>query len=230
MPKEAEPKGYFSAESFRFLRDLAKNNRRDWFLENKARYDALIHDPGLRFIRDAGPRLHTISRQLVADPRPVGGSLTRIYRDLRFSKDKRPYKTNVGIHFFHQQVGENDENLPGFYLHVAPGESFVAAGMWRPEPKRLAKIRGAIVANPAAWQRVLGGGLELGGESLQRPPPGFAPDHRFIADLRRKDFIASKDLAEAQVTNPRFLSTFVTACRGLDPLNAFLAKAAGIPW
>ncbi|MCI4320305.1 MAG: TIGR02453 family protein [Thermoplasmata archaeon] len=230
MSEATAPNGYFSAESFRFLRELAKNNRREWFLENKARYESFVRDPSLRFVRDAGPRLQKISRQLVADPRPVGGSLTRIYRDLRFAKDKSPYKTNVGIRFFHRQAAESDESLPGFYLHISPGESFVASGMWRPESKRLAKIRAAIVQDPAGWQRVLKGGIELGGESLQRAPPGFDPEHRFVADLKRKDFIASKELADAKVAAPAFLGTFVSTCQALDPLNEFLAEAAGIPW
>jgi uncharacterized protein (TIGR02453 family) len=230
MAKVAAASGYFSADTFRFLRELAKNNRREWFLENKARYESVVRDPSLRFIRDAGPRLQPISRQLVADPRPVGGSLTRIYRDLRFAKDKSPYKTNVGIHFFHRQAADSDESLPGFYVHLAPGNCFVASGMWHPESKRLANIRKAIVSDPAGWQRVLRGNFELGGESLQRAPPGFDPDHRFVADLKRRDFIASKEIPDAQVASAKFLATFVSTCRGLDPLNTFLAEATGIPW
>jgi uncharacterized protein (TIGR02453 family) len=221
---------YLSDASFQFLKELAKNNRREWFLENKGRYEALVRDPSLRFIEDAGPRLMKISPHVVADPRPLGGSLARIYRDVRFAKDKSPYKTNVGIHFFHEKVEESDESLPGFYLHLAPGACFVASGMWHPETQRLARIRKAIVAEPTAWGRVLRGGIELEGESLKRPPPGVDPDHKYIADLKRKDFIASVSYPDAQVTAPTFLENFVAGCRTLDPLNRFLAKATGIPW
>ncbi|MCI4351080.1 MAG: TIGR02453 family protein [Thermoplasmata archaeon] len=222
--------GYLTDESFRFLRELAKNNRREWFLENKIRYESLVRDPSLKFIEDAGPRLMKISPHLVADPRPLGGSLARIYRDVRFARDKSPYKTNVGIHFFHEKNEESDESLPGFYLHVAPGACFVASGIWHPDPKRLVQIRKAIVAKTAAWSRVRRSGIELEGDSLKRPPPGFDPDHQYIADLKRKDFIASVSYRDTQITSPTFLETFVEGCRSLDPLNRFLAEATGIPW
>jgi uncharacterized protein (TIGR02453 family) len=230
MAGSKDPLGYLSTESFRFLRELAKNNRREWFLKHKGEYESIVRDPSLRLIEAAGPRLMKISPHLVADARPLGGSLARIYRDVRFAKDKSPYKTNVGIHFFHEKLADSDESLPGFYLHVAPGESFVAAGMWRPDPKRVAQIRKAIVAHPQAWERVLQSGVELEGESLKRPPPGFDPDQKYITDLKRKDFIASISFRDAEVASPTFLKKFLQACRSLDPLNRFLAESTGIPW
>ena len=83
---------YFNAALFQFLIDLRFNNNREWFQANKQRYEADVRDPMLRFIADVGPHLRAVSKRFVADPRPRGGSLFRIYRDVRFSKDKRPYK------------------------------------------------------------------------------------------------------------------------------------------
>src|SRR3954469_22824872 len=91
----------FSPELFAFLRDLADNNDREWFTANKARYVADVQEPGLAFVEDVGLRLGDLSRHFVADPRPTGGSLFRIYRDIRFAKDKTPYKTHAGIQFRH---------------------------------------------------------------------------------------------------------------------------------
>src|SRR5512135_3506941 len=95
---------YFSADVFAFLRELAANNNRDWFQANKERFEQRVREPILRFIEDFAPRLSRISPHLVADPRPSGGSLFRIYRDTRFSQDKSPYKTHIGVHFFHESA------------------------------------------------------------------------------------------------------------------------------
>src|ERR1044071_1022002 len=97
------PETYFAPAVFRFLGELHAHNERDWFNANKQRYERDVRDPILRFIADIGPRLQKISPHLVADPRPSGGSLFRIYRDTRFSKDKSPYKTHLGAHFFHEK-------------------------------------------------------------------------------------------------------------------------------
>jgi uncharacterized protein (TIGR02453 family) len=137
---------------FMFLSELACHNRREWFAVNKGRYIDEVRDPLLQFVVEFAPHLRKISRHMVADPRPVGGSLFRIHRDTRFARDKRPYKTHAGLSFRH--AGGRDVHGPVFYLHVEPGGVFAAAGMWHPQPEALAKIRDAIVANPKGWQRV----------------------------------------------------------------------------
>lgn len=182
--------GYFSPASLAFLRELAKNNDRGWFLANKARYEADVRDPMLRFIEDLGPRLASISRHLVADPRPTGGSMLRIYRDTRFARDKSPYKVHAAAHFTNR-AGEDDIHAPGFYLHLQPGESFAAAGLWHPDPVALRKVRDRIVQRPREWRAVLETKLPLGGARLSRPPKGCDADHPFVEDLKRKDFITS---------------------------------------
>jgi|SRR5579871_3372702 len=220
----------FGPDLFRFLRELERHNERPWFQANKERYENEVRAPALRFIETVGPGLARISRQLVADPRPVGGSLFRIYRDVRFSKDKSPYQTHVGMHFFHQGMKKGEGSKPGFYLHLSPGESFVAAGMWQPLPPELLRIRTAMVRDPAGWRRATAKGVELEGESLKRVPRGFDPEHPLAEDLKRKDFVASVEFSERQVLARGFDRRFLDACRQLDPLNRFLAKATGIAY
>ncbi|MGP8134676.1 MAG: DUF2461 domain-containing protein, partial [Thermoplasmata archaeon] len=218
----------FTKETLRFLGELARNNDRDWFEANKPRYEDHVRAPSAAFVRAVGERLGTISRHLVADDRAVGGSIMRIYRDVRFSKDKSPYRTAVGIHFMHEGIATRDDNLPGFFFRLSPGESWVYAGIWHPESVRLRKIREAIAARSASWGSLRAAIPPIEGESLKRPPPGFDPDHRFIEDLKRKDFTSGFELKDTEVTGPRFPDLFIARCRTLDPLNRFLAKAVGI--
>src|SRR5438046_4731408 len=97
---------YFTPEFFAFFRGLSKNNRKEWFDANKAQFQAVVLEPSVRFVRDAGDRLKKISPHIVGDARAFGGSISRIYRDVRFSPDKSPYKTHIGIHFWHDKRSE----------------------------------------------------------------------------------------------------------------------------
>jgi len=221
---------YFGPSFFGFLRDLAAHNDRGWFTAHKPDYEAAVQDPALRFITEMGSKLAALSPHLVADARPFGGSLSRIYRDTRFSRDKSPYKTHVGIHFSHDGGGTKGEHLPGFFVHLAPGESAVYAGIWRPEPPMADRIRTAIAAPRSSWAKVRSAGIAMDGESYARVPSGFDPDHRYAEDLKRKDFTAGVPLRDADVTSPKFGAVFVTACRSLAPLDRFLAGAIGVPW
>jgi len=220
---------YFSPQLFKFLKDLKKNNNRAWFARNKPRYERQLLEPSLKFIKDARPELKSISPHLVADPKPFGGSLFRIYRDIRFSKDKSPYKTNVAMQFWHKKGGKKI-HAAGLYLHLSPGQSFAGAGVWHPDPSTLNKVRKAIVERPESWRRVRESGLNIEGDSLKRPPAGFDPTHEFVKDLMLKDFTAGVRFRNSQVTGPRFLEEFVEAGKKLDPLNRFLSEALGLPW
>ena len=176
---------------FDFLRDLRDNNDREWFAANKGRYVADVRDPMLGFIADFAAPLAEISPHFVADPRANGGSLFRIYRDTRFSRDKTPYKTNVGAHFRH--AAGKDAHAPGFYLHLEPGMCFAACGVWRPDGPTVTKIREAIDEGQDEWTRItraraFTGIFEFEGESLKRPPRGYDPGHPLVEDLKRKDF------------------------------------------
>ena len=218
--------GYFDRGLFEFLTELEANNSREWFTENKARYERDVKDPFLDFISDAGPRLRSISPQLVADPRPVGGSLFRIHRDVRFSKDKSPYKTHAGAHF---QLGGKGVHGPGYYLHLEPGQCFVAGGMWMPEPAALLAIRERISEDPAVWERARGS-LDHPEGALKRPPRGFDPEHPMIEDIKRKSFTSSVRLTHKQVLAADLMSTFISGCREIAPLMKFLADAVGVRW
>jgi uncharacterized protein (TIGR02453 family) len=216
---------YFDAETFAFLRDLAKNNDRDWFAENKDRYEESVKEPFLQFISDVGPELRKVSKALVADPRPNGGSMFRIYRDVRFSKDKSPYKPYASAHF---SMGKSAHG-PGYYLHLQPGQCFVAGGMWMPEPEVLQAIRARISAKPAEWKKARGD-LDHPEDALKRPPRGFDADDPMIEDIKRKSFTGSVTLTEKEITGPDLRKTFVGSCRTLAPLMRFLSTAAGVPW
>ncbi len=151
------PSPYVTRDLFRFLGELRRHNNREWFNANKDRYLAEMRDPLLGFIAAIAPGLRAISPHLVADPHPSRGSLLRIYRDTRFSRDKTPYKTNAGLFFALE--AEKDAEAPGYYLHLAPGEVFMGAGMWRPGGETLQAIRSAIVRDPSAWKRARRPGL-----------------------------------------------------------------------
>ena len=136
---------HFSPDVFAFLRELAANNDRTWFQENKQRYEASVRQPALDFITDFVEPLSTLSPHFVADSRTVGGSLFRLHRDTRFSKDKTPYKVNTGMHFRHERA--RDAHAPGYYVHLEPRNCFIGAGLWTPEPKVAQQIRLHIAAH-----------------------------------------------------------------------------------
>jgi uncharacterized protein (TIGR02453 family) len=214
---------YFSPRLLQFLAQLRRNNRRAWFLKHKAEYEEYARQPSLRFITDLRLRLREISPWLVANPKPVGGSLFRIYRDVRFSKDKSPYKTHIGMHFRHASASET-VHAPGLYLHLEPGQCFLAGGVWQPDPRSLARIRDAIAWKPEEWRQAKRG-LELGGDTLSRAPRGYPADHPLVEDLKRRDFVASVDLSDAQVCSARFMRGFLRDAAKIAPLLKFLSEA-----
>ena len=223
----------FTSALFRFLRDLRKNNDREWFLANKELYERDVREPALAFIAAFAPTLRKISRHLVADARPVGGSLFRLHRDVRFGADKRPYKTEVGIQFRH--AGDDDVHAPSFYLHLAPGDVFAGAGVWRPGGAALAELRDAIVASPAAWRRASAGRdfaerWVLPAELLHRVPRGYDPEHPCADDLRRKNFLAITGFSERDACSPAFPEQLADAWRASVPLMRFLTRALDLPW
>jgi uncharacterized protein (TIGR02453 family) len=224
---------YFTRATFDFLKDLEENNNRAWFQENKHRYEEHVRDSSIRFITDFGPRLKKISEHFRADPRTVGGSLFRIYRDTRFSKDKRPYKTMIGIHFRHE-LGK-DAHAPGFYLHVERNGCFVGAGIWHPDSKSLHGIRSAIVEDPQAWKRPTGGKrfrdlYALEGDRLKRPPRGFDPAHPLIEELKRKDFIGVAKIPQKMITGPDLTREIANIFTAATPVARFLCGALAAPF
>jgi uncharacterized protein (TIGR02453 family) len=215
----------FQPDLFTFLRQLKRHNNREWFAKNKERYQQVVVEPAMAFISGFAPHLEKLSPQFVADARPTRGSLFRIYRDTRFSLDKIPYKTHIGIHFSHENG--KGAHAPVFYLHLEPDGCFAAAGVWHPDNRALTKIRTAIVAQPEQWKKATRK-LELDGESLTRPPKGFCSEHPLMKDLKRKDFVASAALTEEQVCGPTLMKEFTKACRTMKPLVEFTTKALGL--
>lgn len=221
----------FYPETIAFLDELSANNNRDWFNEHKPRYEEQVLDVALRFIQSMQAPLAEIAPRFIAMPTRVGGSLMRVYRDTRFSKDKTPYKTNIGIQFRHEQA--KDVHAPGYYVHIAAQQVFIGAGMWRPDSESLRAIRERIATRPAEWQRALQNpkfqrSFELGGESLQRPPRGFDKDHAFIDDIKRKSFIAVRDLKPDACLKPRFQRTVEDSFKAAEPLMRFLCASVGV--
>lgn len=221
---------HFSPGFFDFFRDLARHNERGWFQANKKRYERVVHEPALRFIRDAGTRLRTVAPHVVADPRASGGALSRIYRDLRFSPDKSPYQTHLAIHFRHETRRSGEHASPGLYLYLDPCGSFAGAGIWHPDAPSLKQIRDRIVSEPEEWRFVRTKGLPIEGESLKKMPPGYDPAGEFALDLRRKDYLNMVAFRDTAVTSEGFLNEFLSAVRSMDPLNRFLARSLGLPW
>jgi len=223
----------FEAETLKFLEDLSENNNREWFKEHKSRYEEQVLDVALRFIQSMHDPLQEIAPHFVAQATRMGGSLMRVYRDTRFSKNKLPYKTNIGIQFRHELA--KNVHSPGYYVHIDPDEVFLGAGMWRPDADPLRGIRERIAAKPTEWKRAVGDRgfrrhFSLGGESLTRPPRGFDKDHEHIDDIKRKSFIAVKYMDRDDCLSPQFQRRVETAFKAADPYMRFLCKAVGVPF
>jgi uncharacterized protein (TIGR02453 family) len=219
---------FVTSELLRFFEELRLHNEGDWFNRNKDRYLTQVRDPLLAFITAIAPKLSEISPHIVADARPSGGSLLRIYRDTRFTRDKTPYRTNAGLRF--RLAADKEIEAPGYYLHLERGQSFMGAGMWRPSGDALRAIREAIVKDPQGWKRAKRSGLSHGESSLKRPPRGFDPDHPLIEDLKHTSFTVRVKFTDQQTCSPAFPTLFVRACRREAPLIRFLAKAMGLPF
>jgi uncharacterized protein (TIGR02453 family) len=223
----------FPKDFFTFFEDLKNNNNRIWFHENKSRYYETVVNPISEFIVCMAPRLRKVSRHYIADPKPHGGSMFRIYRDTRFSKDKTPYKTHAGVQFRHQ--AGKDAHAPAFYLHLAGDGLFFGGGVWRPPGPQLNLIRDYIADNARSWARIVNakkvkeaGGIK--GDSLQRPPRGFDAQHMHIEDLKRKSFYVMTEAPATDALKPGFIDAVTAAFRRAAPLNRFINGALDLPY
>ena len=223
----------FTKATLQFLDQLAANNNRAWFDENRSRYEALVREPALDFIDAMAPALQTFAPHFRADLRKVGGSLMRVYRDTRFARDKTPYKTNIGIQFRHE-LGK-DVHAPGFYVHLSTAESFLAVGCWHPESAALGRIRDLVAQQPEQWfarrdDPCFATCWALSGDSLSRPSRGYAADHPAIDDLKRKDFIALAPLSRSDVTGPGLLELASEQFAAAAPFMKFLCDALEVQY
>lgn len=227
-------KKYFTNGAFDFLNELEENNEKAWWEENKDRYIRVIREPALEFINHFGIQIKKISPHFVADSRTVGGSLMRPYRDTRFSKDKTPYKTNVGIQFRHERG--KDVHAPGFYVHIEPRSNFAGVGLWHPETAIARQIRQAIHDDPAGWKKAakyktftdVWNPMPDEDEMLKRVPREFDPDHPYANDLRQKSFIAGAKLNQSLVTSADFAPTLASMYRKAANYTRFLCEAIGV--
>ena len=218
---------------FDFLSQLAANNDRDWFNARKDQFKQTVQQPAVDLVHTIIPRLARIAPMIEPIAKPNGGSVMRIYRDTRFSTDKTPYKTHLGISLKHaagKQVG-----APEIYIHLSPEESFIAGGCWRPDRCVLADIRAAIDRDPASWtaavhRRPFNGKFTLGGDSLKTSPRDYPADHPHIVDLRRIDFVGVAPVTTDQVLAGDFADRIIDHVRALRPLNAWLAEVVGVPY
>ena len=219
---------YFTSKGMSFLKRLEQNNERDWFHEHKSEYEDLIRTPALNFIDDMENDLAHLSPHFLAIAKKVGGSLMRIHRDVRFSKDKSPYKTNIGIQFRHE-MGK-DVHAPGFYVHIEPCDCFVGVGIWRPDSTALGKIRDSIIERDTYWLAAINDkkfkkNYELSGETLKTAPRGYDKSHPLIDDLKRKDFIAISHMSDKDVLSKNFKQQVIKRFADAEPYMQFLCKA-----
>ncbi len=225
----------FGDSFFQFFEDLKQNNNRDWFTAHKGRYKTEVVAPITAFITDMAPRLKEISTHVTADPRPNGGAMFRIYRDMRFSRDKKPYKEHAGVQFRHR-LGR-DAHAPGFYVHLEQDNLFFGGGIWQPPGPALFKIRDRIARHPEKWRQVLAnpdlrrliGGI--GGEALTRPPRGFPADLEHLEDIKRKSFFAMRHEADHRIAaSEDFLEEVTRTFNAARPLMVFIAEALDVPF
>ena len=228
---------FFTPASLTFLRGLARNNRRDWFEAHRADYETAILRPMREFVEEMDVRLARLAPEIVGDPKR---SLFRIYRDVRFSKDKSPYKTHAACWFFHRdathRVGqESHGGGAGFYFHVQPGGCLDAGGIWMPPREALGKIRDAMAAKPAAFTRVVSapatvrrfGALDEDAV-LTRVPRGYDPDHPAAKWLRYQSFTLGRALSDAQVTSARLPALVAEDFAAMLPLVRWLNASLGL--
>ena len=211
----------FAPDALAFFRELTANNTRDWFLANKARYETQVRDPLASLVTDLSARLAKTKTPLRGDAKR---SLFRINRDVRFSKDKSPYKTHAGA-----TLTRDGEKLSQglIYIHIDPLGSFAAAGFHEPEPAQLSRMRGAIVADPAGWKKVEAAlarhGLELTREAvLSRAPKGFEQAPAAVAEaLKLKGWIVERKLSPAEIATPKLLDMLIELAADAAPLLHF---------
>ena len=226
----------FRPEAIGFLRRLARHNTRDWFERNRAVYETEVRDPMRALVEEMDVRLARVAPELVGDPRR---SIFRIHRDVRFSADKSPYKTNAACQFYHCDAGRGagqdaDGAGAGLYFQLADGECFVAGGIWMPARAALEKIREAVADDPAGLDRIVrapGFRRRFGRLSreamLTRMPRGYTEDHPAAAWLRYKSFTAYRPLTEREATGPRLPAGLERDFAALVPLVRWLNGAIG---
>jgi uncharacterized protein (TIGR02453 family) len=227
-PAELQP--YFRPEALKFLRNMARHNDREWFTPRKAEFEALLKEPMLAVVRRITDAMMDFAPNHV---RPAEKSLFRIYRDTRFSNDKRPYKTHVAAWWTH--TGLDKTSGAGYYFHVSAKEVIVAAGSYMPEKDQLAAIRTWLLDHHEEFRKVLArpavkkAFTEFEGNALTRPPKGFPADHPAMDLVRCRQWGLSATLTPETALDPKLAATiiryFKRAAPVVDALNTPIAAA-----
>lgn len=208
-----------------FLEELKKNNNRDWFNAHKNRY--------LEVKKEFDEIVEFLIKEIAKFDSGVAGlqakdCVFRIYRDVRFSKDKSPYKVNFGAAF---NKGGKKNPVGTYYIHIEPGNSFVGGGMWMPPGDVLKKVRNEILYNPEEFKSILNNKKfkstfgELMDEKLKRPPQGFPADFPDVELLKYKSYVVGKNFGNDEVISNRFINEVPTIFNVLFPLNQFLDRS-----
>jgi uncharacterized protein (TIGR02453 family) len=226
----------FRPAAFRFLRDLERNNAKAWFEAHRDVYEREVREPMRRLVEALDAALGSIAPEIVGDPRR---SMFRIHRDVRFSRDNSPYKTNAGAWFYHRDAGRSvgtagEGGGAGFYVHIDPTSCFVAGGIWMPARPVLLRIREAIAAQPAALARLTSApgfrrrfdGLSEDAK-LRRTPREFPADHPAAEWLKLQSFTARAGIERSVVTSPRLVDRLGRDVALLVPLVRWLNGALG---
>ncbi|MBA3497611.1 MAG: TIGR02453 family protein [Gemmatimonadales bacterium] len=231
----------FRPAALGFLRRLKRHNKREWFERHRAEYETELRDPLRALVEEMDVRLARLAPEIVGDPRR---SVFRIHRDVRFSADKSPYKTQAACRFYHHDAGRGAGRDAagggaGLYVQLADGESLVAGGLWMPARPALDRIRDALVEDPLAFDRIVRaaafrrrfGALDREAMLTRLPrgfTPGTRPDHaRAERWLRYRSFTATRTLSAREVTSPRLPAALERDFAALVPLVRWLNGAIG---
>lgn len=224
----------FRPEAVDFLVELRQNNDRSWFQPRKADYERLLKEPMEALVVALAERFEARGLPLEADPKR---SVSRIYRDTRFAKDRSPYKTNIYARFpwigrgSDHDTSDDGGHGPGGYFNVMPGESYVGGGMWAPEKPRLDAFRTAILEEPDRVRAALEDPAFLAEfgpvhshEALKRVPPGLPPDHPMAEMLKFKDVVFGHGLSDDEIQSPELPDILADAYAAAVPVFRFLSR------
>ncbi len=228
----------FTPAAQRFFRSLGRHNNKPWFEANRAVYETAVREPLRALVEELDAAFGTIAPEIIGDPKR---SLFRINRDIRFSKDKSPYKTNAGCWFYHQDAGRGvgqdaNDGGAGFYFHIDGKTAFLAGGIWMPSRPSLTKIRDRLADDWRPFARMVElpafrrrfGPIESEA-MLTRVPRGFAPDHPAAKWLRFQSVTAGRTVASADLLTPKLVGKIARDFEALVPLVRWLNESLGYP-
>lgn len=213
----------------KYLSDLSKNNNREWFLKNRERFDTEFLQPAIQFVIDLGERLQTFAPSIMAVPR-IDKSIFRLHRDVRFRKNKSPYKTNLGIYFW-EGKGKRME-CSGFYFHIEPNNFFLGAGMYVFSPQQLKKYRDTVY-NPdkaSELSNIISSiqknkNYSIGGKTYKKTPRGYDSDYKYSELLLHSGVYSFYEIDSLNIFNKKEIVDFsYDVFKDMNPLHQWLVN------